>query len=71
MDDNGAIESIDVTYIQRYLAYMDLPAKVEAVIDRNGDVDNSGMIEVIDATYIQRYLAYMDVRYPIGEYVTR
>ena len=56
MDANGAVESLDVTYILRYLAAY-------------ADVDGDGVLTILDATLIQRYLAEMTVAYPIGEWV--
>ena len=69
-DDNGEVETLDCTILQKYLAWMDLDVD-EAIVERNGDVDSSGEIETIDITWIQKYLAwYDDIPYPIDEYVT-
>ena len=63
-DGNGAVESIDATCIQRYLAYIDVP--VSDVTLLRGDVDGSGKLDIIDATYIRRYLANLTTPYDIG-----
>ena len=69
-DDNGEVETLDCTILQKYLAWMDLDVD-DAIVERNGDVDFSGEIETIDITWIQKYLAwYDDIPYPIDEYVT-
>ena len=64
-DGDGEITSVDVTYIQRYNAQMNVGINIDILM--NGDVDGNGDLEVTDATYIQRYLALMDTPYPIGE----
>ncbi|MBQ3265267.1 MAG: dockerin type I repeat-containing protein [Ruminococcus sp.] len=67
-DNNGKVDAIDVTAIQRKAARMSVPYD-EAIMLRNGDVDGNGKLEVIDATYIQRKLAKLKVDYPIGEWI--
>lgn len=63
-DGDGEVTSIDATYIQRWLAHMDVP---ESFDEYAADVDGDGEVTSIDATYIQRWLAYINVPYPIGE----
>lgn len=67
-NNDDDIDSIDVTYIQRYNANLTLSVDRE-IVHRNGDVDGSGDLEIIDATYIQRHLARLSTGYPIGEYM--
>lgn len=64
VDDNGEVEIIDATIIQRVLAYM-VPETDE--IDLRGDVDRNGELESVDATWIMRYNALIKVPYPIDE----
>lgn len=65
-DGDGEVTSLDATWIQRYLAFMELP---EGMDEAAADVDGDGEITSLDATWIQRWMAYMDVPYPIGELV--
>lgn len=53
-DENGEIESVDATWIQRYKAEMDLPFTIRT---RSADVDGDGEVTLIDATAIQYYLS--------------
>ena len=62
---DGEITSLDVTYIQRYAAGMDIPFTKEELL--RGDVNGSGDVELTDATAIQYYLAGLKTRYRIGE----
>ena len=66
-DVNGdnAVDVIDSTLIQRYLASVTYP---ETCVMMHGDVDGDGVVTILDATYISRYNARIDVRYPIGEW---
>ena len=54
VDLNGDVESIDVTYIQRYSIWMPTPItnNYEA-----GDIDADGYITIMDATMTQQWLA--------------
>ena len=66
-DGNGDIETVDATYIQRYIVQIPTPyTKAELM---RGDVDDSGELELFDATCIQRYLCQLKTDYPIGEIV--
>ena len=67
-DGNGEIESVDVTFIQRYIAQIPTPyTKAELM---RGDVDGSGDLELTDVTAIQYYLCHLKTPYPIGEIVS-
>ena len=67
VNDDGVVDTIDATLVQRYDAQMSLP---EGTIIERGDVNNDGEVDIIDATLIQRYDAGMTVKFPIGEEVT-
>ena len=64
-DDDGMVDVIDATVIQRVLNYID----VSSYNENAADVDRSGEVEIIDATYIMRYSALLTVPYPIGEWI--
>ena len=66
-DVNGdnAVDVIDSTLIQRYLASVAYP---DTCVMMHGDVDGDGVVTILDATYIGRYNARIEVRYPIGEW---
>ena len=66
VDNNGLVETIDSTWIQRYNVLMDLP---DTLTIPHGDVDGDGDVSLIDSTYILRYCTQMEVPYPIGEWV--
>ena len=65
-DGDGEVTSVDVTFIQRYLAHLDVP---EGFNEAAADVDGDGEITSVDVTFIQRYLAFIEVPYPINEYI--
>lgn len=67
-DGNENIESVDATYIQRYLAEIEIPYTKEQLM--SGDVDGSGDLELFDVTCIQRYLAHLKTDYAIGQPVS-
>ena len=67
VNNDGVVDTIDATLVQRYDAQMSLP---EGTIIERGDVNNDGEVDIIDATLIQRYDAGMTVKFPIGEEVT-
>ncbi len=48
---------LDATYIQRYLAGLDIDSDINI---RRMDLDGSGDVSIIDATRLQRYIAKMD-----------
>ena len=64
-DGNEEIESVDATFIQRYLA--DIPTPFTKAQLMSGDIDGSGDLELYDVTCIQRYLCHLKTDYPIGE----
>ena len=63
-DGDGEVTAFDVTYMQRFLAWIDVPASFD---EQAADVDGDGEVTAFDVTWIQRWLAWMDVPYPIGE----
>ena len=67
-DGSGEIESVDATFIQRYIAQIPTPfTKAELM---RGDVDGSGDLELTDVTAIQYYLAHLKTQFPIGQSIT-
>ena len=64
-DGDGEVTSIDVTFVQRYCARVDVNIDDDTLM--NADVDGNSLLEIIDATYIQRHLAKIDTPYMIGE----
>ena len=69
VDNNGAVESIDATWIQRYSVQMELPIPEENMAQ--GDVDGDGETNIYDVTFIQRYVVDIPTPYPIGEFITK
>ena len=67
-DDNGEIESVDATFVQRYAASIPTPYITQVLMQ--GDVDGDGNITVMDATAIQYYLANMKNPHNIGKTVS-
>ena len=67
-DGNNEIESVDATFIQRFLAEIETPIPYSILI--RGDVDRSGALELMDVTTIQYYLCHLKTPYPIGETVS-
>ena len=66
-DGNGEIESVDATFIQRWLAKIDTPyTKAELM---RGDVDGSGDLELTDVTWLQYYLTDIQTPYQIGKQI--
>lgn len=63
IDGDSDVTSVDVTYLQRNLAYMPVSDFCEEAADTDGD----GAVTIFDATYIQRWLAKMPVTFSIGE----
>ena len=56
INDDGVVDILDVTYLQRYLAYIsDLDE--EHVL--RGDYDQNGVTDTVDVTILQRWLAGM------------
>ncbi|MBQ3265990.1 MAG: hypothetical protein IJH07_09475, partial [Ruminococcus sp.] len=66
-DGNGIVEIIDVTYLQRLLAHVDIPY-TQAELMR-GDVDGDGELTVLDVTLIQRYLCGLKTNLSIGKII--
>lgn len=64
VDGDGDVEVRDATFIQRYVASIDIPFMIDKA---TADVDGDDEIAVIDATFIQRYAAQIDIPYAIGE----
>ena len=69
VDNNGAVESIDATWIQRYSVHMEMPIPEENMVQ--GDVDGDGETNIYDVTFIQRYVVDIPTPYPIGEFITK
>ena len=67
VDGDGAVTSLDATFIQRFLAVMDMP---DSFNETAADIDGDGDVTSVDVTYIQRYLALIEVPYDIGEPIT-
>ena len=53
VDRDGDVSIIDATFLQRYLAEMEMPIEV---IPETADADGDGHITIRDVTTIQRYL---------------
>ena len=66
-DGSGAVESADVTLIQRKCASLAVNVTEETLM--HGDVGRDGVIDIVDATLIGRYLVHLPVPYPVGEWV--
>ena len=58
VNGDGEVSILDVTFVQRYLADMNLLD--EAALKR-ADADSDGEVTIADATLIQRYDAQMTV----------
>ena len=64
-DDNGDVDVVDATWLQRYVALMDVGVIEETVM--HGDVDGDGDPTIVDATFIMRYCVGIVTPYGIGE----
>ncbi|MBQ3330639.1 MAG: InlB B-repeat-containing protein [Ruminococcus sp.] len=66
VDGNGAVESIDVTYIQRQASGMEnnIPFEMQVA---SADADGSGAVDIMDASLIQRWLAGLRSNDNIGK----
>lgn len=64
-DGNNAIEVVDATFMQRYIAGLKTPYSEDELL--RGDTDLNDQIELPDATAIQYYLAGMKTTGRIGE----
>ena len=60
-DDDGDVTILDVTYIQRYDAGIELPNPLN---EKNADVDDDDDVTILDATLIQRYLVGVIRKFP-------
>ena len=69
VDNNGAVESIDATWIQRYSVQMELPIPEENMVQ--GDVDGDGETNIYDVTFIQRYVVDIPTPYDIGKFIEK
>lgn len=67
VDNNGEVESLDATWIQRRLTLLNVP--IDFSSDR-ADADGSGYVTLMDATYIQRWLADMKSNDDIGKLIS-
>lgn len=66
-DGDDEVTAYDVTFIQRYIADMNVKDFDEQAADADGDGD----VTAYDVTYIQRYLAGFETPYSIGEKVAK
>ena len=64
VDGDGSVSVVDVTYIQRMLADLEIPFYVEKEVC---DVDGDEEVTIIDATYIQRWMAGLTSPEGIGK----
>ena len=64
-DDNGEIESVDATFVQRSAAGIYTPYITQVLMQ--GDVDGDGNLTVMDVTAIQYYLCHLKTPYLIGQ----
>ena len=64
VDGDYKITIMDASYIQMYLASLDIPIEMR---EKVADVDGDGKITIIDVSYIQMYLAKIDIPYKVGE----
>ena len=61
---DGAVTSVDVTYIQRYCSKLEIDVDEDTIM--NADVNGNGKLEIIDATLIQRYFAGIEIPFEVG-----
>ncbi len=66
-DDNGDVEVVDATWLQRYIALMNIGVIEDTVMQ--GDVDGDGDPSIVDAAFIMRYCVGIDTPFDIGEFV--
>ena len=64
VNDDGEVSILDVTFVQRHLADMNL---LDESAQMRADADGDGEVSVADATLIQRYDAQMTVPEGIGQ----
>ena len=65
VDNNGSVEVIDATFIQRNLANLEIPDGCDIT---HGDIDRNRNTRVDDVTYLMRWLSGIRVEYPVGEW---
>ena len=61
---DGEITVMDVTIIQRYLAFMNTFMDEPTLM--LGDIDQNQILESVDAAYLLRWLAGEEIPYPVG-----
>lgn len=66
-DDNDDVEVVDATWLQRYIALMNIGVIEDTVMQ--GDVDGDGDPSIVDAAFIMRYCVGIDTPFDIGELV--
>ena len=66
-DDNDDVEVVDATWLQRYIALMNIGVIEDTVMQ--GDVDADGDPSIVDAAFIMRYCVGIDTPFDIGELV--
>ena len=64
-NDDGEVDTVDATIIQRTATHLKVPYTEEQLIF--ADVDGDGEVTIVDATYIQRYATHVKIPFPIGE----
>lgn len=64
VDDNGIIDIIDATLIQRHLSEV---RRLDAAAQQRGCVSGGDSLSVTDVTLIQRYIANMITQFPTEE----
>ncbi|MBQ0098162.1 MAG: dockerin type I repeat-containing protein, partial [Oscillospiraceae bacterium] len=68
VDHDGEITIIDVTIIQRYLAFFDDKLTDEDLLCC--DADGNGKISILDCTHIQRYISKLSCSDNVGKHFT-
>ena len=68
VDNNRAVEVLDVTYIQRSLSSLTIPESCDIT---HGDADDDGEVSSADTTLIVRYLSHLDTNYPINTWIEK
>lgn len=65
-DNNKYIDVLDVTYIQRSLAYMEIPEQCDL---SHSNIDGDDIVSSTDCTLISRYLAGLKSDYSVGIWI--
>ena len=63
-DDNGVIEIVDATFVQRSAAGIKVPMTSDTLM--HADIDRDGAVGIVDATFIQCYLSLVPIPYSVG-----